>query len=120
MTTRTTLKRSFYQDSVALMGLARELRTGAGVREAAALMGTPANLALMADAGLLTDEARAAGPNDLVIVVSADSAAEAEAALARGESLLTARRARGEASGRRAAAHARPRARASSTAPIWR
>ena len=101
MTTRTTLKRSFYQDSVALMGLARELRTGAGVGEAAALMGTPANLALMADAGLLTDEARAAGPNDLVIVVRADSAAEAEAALARAESLLTARRVRVEASGRR-------------------
>ena len=53
MTTRTTVKRSFYQDSVALMGLARELRTGAGVREAAALMGTPANHALMADAGLI-------------------------------------------------------------------
>ncbi len=101
MTTRTTLKRSFYQDSVALMGLARELRTGAGVREAAALMGTPANLALMADAGLLTDEARAAGPNDLVIVVGAESAADADAALALAESLLTARRARVEASGRR-------------------
>lgn len=101
MTTRTTLRRSFYQDSVALMGLARELRTGAGVREAAVLMGTPANLALMADAGLLTDAARAAGPNDLVIVVRAESAEEAETALARAESLLTARRVRVEASGRR-------------------
>jgi FdrA protein len=101
VTTRTTVKRSFYQDSVVLMGLARELRTGAAVRETAALMGTPANQALMADAGLLTDEARAAGPNDLVIVVRADSAAEADAALARAESLLTARRARVEASGRR-------------------
>jgi FdrA protein len=101
MTTRTTVKRSFYQDSVALMGLARELRTGAGVREAAALMGTPANHALMADAGLLTEEARAAGPNDLVIVVQTDSPEQADAALARAESLLTARRARVEASGRR-------------------
>jgi FdrA protein len=101
MTTRTTVKRSFYQDSVALMGLARELRAGAGVREAAALMGTPANVALMADAGLLTAEAAAAGANDLVIVVRADSAPEAEAALARAESLLTARRARVEAAGRR-------------------
>src|SRR4029453_7355589 len=99
--TRTTLKRSFYQDSVALRGLAREIRRGAGVRETAALMGTPANQALMADAGLLTKEARAAGPNDLVIVVRTDSATEAEAALARAESLLTARRARVEASGRR-------------------
>jgi FdrA protein len=101
MTTRTTVKRSFYQDSVALMGLARELRAGAGVREAAALMGTPANAALMADAGLLTAEAAAAGPNDLVIVVRADSAPEAEAALARAESLLIAHRARVEAAGRR-------------------
>ena len=103
MITRATLKRSFYQDSVVLMGLARELRTGAGVREAAALMGTAANQALMADAGLLTDEAHAAGPNDLVIVVRADSAAEADAALARAESLLIARRARVEGSGRRLA-----------------
>ncbi|HKZ07632.1 MAG TPA: acyl-CoA synthetase FdrA [Methylomirabilota bacterium] len=101
MTMRTTLKRSYYQDSVALMGLARELRTGAGVREAAALMGTPANQTLMADAGLLTEEARAAGPNDLVIVVRADSAAEADTALARAELLLTARRTRVEAAGRR-------------------
>jgi FdrA protein len=101
VTTCTTLKHSFYQDSVALMGLARQLRTGAGVREVAALMGTPANLALMADAGLLTEEARAAGPNDLVIVVRADSVGEGDAALARAESLLTARRARVESSGRR-------------------
>jgi FdrA protein len=101
MTTRTALSKSFYQDSVALMELARELRAGAGVREAAALMGTPANVALMADAGLLTTEAAGAGPNDLVIVVRADSAPEAEAALARAESLLTARRARVEAAGRR-------------------
>jgi FdrA protein len=101
MTTRTTVRKSFYQDSVALMELARELRAGAGVREAAALMGTSANAALMADTGLLSPEAAGAGPNDLVIVVRADSAPEAEAALARAESLLTARRARVEAAGRR-------------------
>ena len=72
------LKPSFYQDSVALMGVARELRGGAGVQEAAALMGTPANRELMEQAGLLTAEAAAAGPNDLVVVVRADSEAAAD------------------------------------------
>ena len=101
MTVRTLTKRSFYQDSVALMGVARELRGGAGIQEAAALMGTPANRELMEQAGLLTAEAAAAGPNDLVIVVRAQSDAAASTALARAESLLTERRRRVEAAGRR-------------------
>ena len=101
MIVRTLIKRSFYQDSVALMGVARELRGGAGIQEAAALMGTPANRELMEQAGLLTAEAAAAGPNDLVVVVRADSETAADRALARAESLLTERRRRVEAAGRR-------------------
>ena len=101
MIARTLIKPSFYQDSVVLMGVARELRGGAGIQEAAALMGTPANRELMAQAGLLTAEAAAAGPNDLVVVVRAESETAAAAALARAESLLTERRRRVEAAGRR-------------------
>jgi FdrA protein len=101
MIARTLVKPSFYQDSVALMGVARELRGGTGIREAAALMGTPANRELMEQAGLLTPEAAAAGPNDLVVVVRADSEAAAAGALAHAESLLTERRRRVEAAGRR-------------------
>ena len=54
MPVRVTVRRSFYQDSVVLMGVALELRALPGVREAAALMGTPANHELLAAAGLAT------------------------------------------------------------------
>ena len=57
----TLVRKSFYQDSVALLALARELRAGLGVSEASALMATDANKALMAQAGLLTPEAGPAG-----------------------------------------------------------
>ena len=91
----TLVKPSFYQDSVALLALARELRARPDVAEAAALMGTPANRELLAQAGLLTAEAAAAGPNDLVVVIDAAPTA-ALPARARAEELLSARRARRE------------------------
>ena len=91
MTRAGLVRKSAYQDSVALLTLARDLRTAAGVREVAALMGTPANHDLLRQSGLLTAEAESAGPNDLVIVVEADSESHARAALARAEELLAAR-----------------------------
>ena len=97
----TLVRPSFYQDSVALLALARELRARPDVAEAAALMGTPANRELLAQAGLLTAEAAAAGPNDLVVVIDAAPAA-ALPARARAEELLSAQRARREHGGRHA------------------
>ena len=97
----TLVRPSFYQDSVALLALARELRARPDVAEAAALMATPANRELLAQAGLLTAEAAAAGPNDLVVVIDAAPAA-ALPARARAEELLSARRARREHGGRHA------------------
>ena len=79
----TLVRPSFYQDSVALLALARELRARPDVAEAAALMGTPANRELLAQAGLLTAEAAAAGPNDLVVVIDAAPAAARAGAGAR-------------------------------------
>jgi FdrA protein len=96
----TLVRKSFYQDSVALLVLARELRGGPGVREAAALMATAANKALMAQSGLLTAEANAAEPNDLVIVIQAATVAEAEGARARAEELLTRRHERAQSTER--------------------
>lgn len=97
----TLVRPSFYQDSVALLALARELRARPNVAEAAALMATPANRELLAQAGLLTAEAAAAGPNDLFVVIDAAPAA-ALPARARAEGLLSARRARREHGGRHA------------------
>ncbi|HEV8532553.1 MAG TPA: acyl-CoA synthetase FdrA [Methylomirabilota bacterium] len=100
MTQAGLVKKSAYQDSVALLALARDLRTSAGVREVAALMGTPANHDVLRQSGLLTAEAERAGPNDLVIVVEADSESLARAALARAEELLAATERRLSAAGR--------------------
>ena len=88
MAVRAAVRRSFYQDSIALMSLAARLRAQPGVREAAALMGTPANRALLAAAGLAAPEIESAAPGDLVIAVSAESEAAAAAALAAASAML--------------------------------
>src|SRR5260370_5399505 len=88
MAQATLVKRGAYHDWVALLTLGRALRGRPGVREAAVVMGTPANCDLLAQTGLLTEEARAATPNDLVIVVEAETPACAEAAAAAAEPLL--------------------------------
>jgi succinyl-CoA synthetase alpha subunit len=75
------------------MLVARELGKLPGVLDAAVIMATEANKALLKESGLLTPEAQAATPNDLVIAVSAqDGAASADAvadsALVEAEKLL--------------------------------
>ena len=75
------VERSAYRDSVALMRIARMLSGLAGVEGAAAMIGTPANKALMREAGLLGAEGEAATPNDIVLAVRAHDAAAAAAAL---------------------------------------
>jgi len=86
------VRHSVYQDSVTLMRLTQNMHAVAGVRRAAAMMGTPANRALLEQAGLLDAEGRTAGPTDLVIAVVADDGAAAESACAVAEAALVARR----------------------------
>lgn len=86
----TRILPSAYYDSVTLMLVAKELLAMPGVHDAAVVMGTPANLTLMRDAGLLTAEAQAATPNDLVVAVLAASDDETAAALAAVDGLLAA------------------------------
>jgi FdrA protein len=86
--TRTIVRRSSYHDSVALLRASREMEAVLGVHRAAAIMGTPQNLALLREAGLLSTEAESAGPTDLVMAVLADDAAAAEAATAAAEAVL--------------------------------
>jgi FdrA protein len=92
MPVRTAILTSHYQDSVVLMRAAAELRARPGVRQAAALMATGANLALLERAGLLDGDTRRARPDDLVLAVEAETAAEAEAAVQAGRDLVLARR----------------------------
>ena len=86
------VRKSFYQDSVTLMRLARDMEAVAGVTAAAAMMGTPHNRELLSQAGLLAREGAAAEPADLIVAVVADSAAAAEAARAAVEHALLARK----------------------------
>lgn len=96
--------KSAYHDSVTLMRLAQGLEGLPGVVRAAAMMATPANLALLGQAGLLADSSEAARPTDLVIAVTADDAAPAEAAEALARATL-------ESASGPAAPAARPRPR---------
>ena len=77
---KTEVLPAFYQDSVVLMRISAQVRERASVREVALFMGTPANHALLQQAGLATAAGQAAGPNDLIVTVSAaDERAAAEA-----------------------------------------
>jgi FdrA protein len=75
------IRKGFYLDSVALMRLSREIAAAPGIVEAALMMGTPSNIAIMRNAELLDGDVKAQG-NDLVLAVKAENEAAARAALA--------------------------------------
>ena len=87
MPVKTIIKPSEYHDSVSLMVVAQELARLPGVVDAAVVMATEANKGILKEAELLTPEAAAASPNDLVITVSAVEEALANA-LTEAERLL--------------------------------
>lgn len=87
MTIKTIIKKSEYHDSVSLMAVAQELSRFPGVSDAAVVMATEANKGILQNAGLLTTEVEAAGPNDLVIAISGQAAGLADA-LAQVDKLL--------------------------------
>jgi FdrA protein len=67
------------------MLVAKELTSMKGVQDVAVVMATEANKALIKEANLLTAEAQAAGPNDLLIVVlTNDENGLGQAALTKG------------------------------------
>jgi len=98
-THQSLVRRDTYRDSVELMRVAAQLEQMSGVERAALLMGTPANRALMEAAGLLHGAAESAGPNDLVVAVTAEDEAAAQAAIAAAESLLASQHTSAPASG---------------------
>ena len=82
MVTTNYVFKSLYRDSVVLMRLARELEQLEGVTGATVVMGTDNNKELLRQAELLTDEGKAASPNDLLIGLQTDSKSLAEDTLA--------------------------------------
>jgi len=65
------VERGRYLDSVALMRLSRRLSALPGIEEAALMIGSPSNKALLREAGLLATEGEQAGVNDLVVALRA-------------------------------------------------
>ena len=94
---RNAVRYGCYLDSVALMRLSREVATLRGVEAAALMMATPANKAMLAEAGLLDADGRAAGANDLILAVRAEGGEAAKAALAAAAQLLEAKPSAGNA-----------------------
>jgi FdrA protein len=76
------VRRNRYYDSVFLMGVSRRLSDVPGVTQAAVLMGTSANVAVLRSIGVTAREIDTAGPGDLVAAVVADSAAVVGSVLA--------------------------------------
>lgn len=63
------IRKDSYHDSVLLMRISRELKALPGIQDAAVAMATPQNRALLSEAGYVSAEMDAAGPNDLIIAI---------------------------------------------------
>ncbi len=88
--TENRVRPGVFIDSVALMRISRDIAALPGIEDAALMMGTPANLEILADAGLLAEAGAAALGGDLILAVRARDRAAAEAALAAAAECLAA------------------------------
>jgi len=89
---KSELRSGAYYDSAVLMQLQRGLLDLPGVLDSGVVMGTRANQELLEQSGLLVAELRQAGPNDLLIVVKAETDSLAIEALRQVDTLLSRRR----------------------------
>ncbi|HEY3190734.1 MAG TPA: hypothetical protein VGJ70_24805, partial [Solirubrobacteraceae bacterium] len=85
------VRRSSYFDSIALMRVAEQARGMPGVTDVAAVMGTPANRAMLAEAGLISPDAPETAVSDLLVAVRAGTDDAIQRALSRVTELLTVR-----------------------------
>ena len=88
MVVKGLIKTGAYFDSVTLMIVGRELSAQPGIGDAAVVMGTAENLAILKSSGLLCPELAKAGDTDLLISVKTADEKSAAAALAEAEVLL--------------------------------
>ncbi|MGW8180285.1 MAG: acyl-CoA synthetase FdrA, partial [bacterium] len=79
-------------DSVVLMRVASQLKKQEGVSEVALFMGTQGNHELLEQVGLATPESKVAAPEDLIIIVRAESVERAEAIGTEAVQMLSSRR----------------------------
>ena len=93
------VRQNFYLDSVALMRLSQRAAALPGVETAALMIGSESNKRVMSEAGLLAEEGRSAGANDLIIAVRGKNLEIGEAALGEAESYLDSSSLRGGGAG---------------------
>ncbi len=88
---RNIIIKNRYLDSVMLMSIAAKAKSGEGVKEVSAMMGTDANKDILANSKLLDDSGRKAAPMDLIIAIEAADESAIEKAAAEVEKLLSQR-----------------------------
>lgn len=67
MTIYNVVRKNTYYDSVTLMVISKQLKGIEGIDAVSVMMGTPANRGILAEADLLSEEGKGAGPNDLIL-----------------------------------------------------
>lgn len=82
-------KQGFYFDSVTLMRVGKELSAVPGVIEASVVMATDANKSILDMSGLLLDEFKKCGDQDLCVAVKAKDQTALDAAFAKADELLS-------------------------------
>jgi succinyl-CoA synthetase alpha subunit len=88
MTAAGHIKKGAYFDSVTLMRVGKELAALPGVVDAAVVMGTKSNQAILSASGLLIPQFKQARDTDLLIAVKARTEKAAQSALAAVDALL--------------------------------
>ncbi|GAC1318193.1 MAG: acyl-CoA synthetase FdrA [Chloroflexota bacterium] len=91
-TTAVVVRHNAYVDSITLLQVSADVLALGGVSNAALVMATDLNRDVLSQSGLLVDVAVAAGPNDLVIAVEAETSDAAGAALQAADAMLVRRR----------------------------
>ena len=86
---QTVVKKNSYQDSINLMLLTNKINSLDGVTKSQIMMGTDANKDIFKNAGLLTPEAEAANPSDMVVVVDSEDPSVLDAVLTKTEEFLS-------------------------------
>ncbi len=82
MITKNQVRKNLYFDSVTLMVASSKMREMPGIGNAAVMMGTDHNRALMTAAGLIGPDTEPFGVNDTVVGILAESESAADAAIA--------------------------------------
>ena len=98
---QVTIEKERYYDSVFLMLISKEVEALPGVVSATAALATPSNIENLTRIGFTSPELIAAGPNDLVVAIDADSEEAIAAAQARVEEMLTEKKEEGATSAAR-------------------